>query len=114
MKQWPTLKIMKSLFSPKAVNTDDSVFYNAGRIFANDGNIKYEGCVHEYPVVTDKSLTLVSLKLPRVIVRHDGYEKEVRADKNKTVRNITLIKKSFRKNLTTLSIIIITTEIQNP
>ncbi len=64
--------------------------------------------------MTDKSLTLVSLKLPRVIVRHDGYEKEVRADKNKTVRNITLIKKSFRKNLTTLSIIIITTEIQNP
>ncbi|MBN3024443.1 glycosyltransferase family 2 protein [Enterococcus faecalis] len=87
----------KLVFSPKAVNTDDSVFYNAGRIFANDGNIKYEGCVHEYPIVTDKSLTLVSLKLPRVIVRHDGYEKEVRADKNKTVRNITLIKKILQE-----------------
>lgn len=49
----------KLVFSPKAVNTDDSVFYNAGRIFANDGNIKYEGCVHEYPVVTDKSLTVL-------------------------------------------------------
>ncbi|UYY31959.1 glycosyltransferase (plasmid) [Enterococcus faecalis] len=73
----------KLVFSPKAVNTDDSVFYNAGRIFSNDGNIKYEGCIHEYPVVTDKSLTLVSLKLPRVIVRHDGYEKRYEQTKIK-------------------------------
>lgn len=91
-------KTEKLTFSPKAVNLDDSTFYNAGRIFANDNSIEYEGCIHEYPVTLDKDLNLVTLRVPKVVVKHDGYEKEVQESKNKTIRNTNLIKKELAIN----------------
>lgn len=86
------------VFSPKIVNTDDSVVYNAGRIIPNDNLVKFEGCVHEYPVVKDKKHKLVSLKTTDVVVKHDGYEKTIVKDKNKANRNTILIKKILNEN----------------
>ena len=57
--------------------SDESAPAESKETAAEEAQTTPETTAEEYPVVTDKSLTLVSLKLPRVIVRHDGYEKEV-------------------------------------
>lgn len=86
------------VFSPKVINTDDSIVYNAGRILKNNGHLKFYGCVHEYPNTIDKNVRLVTLKLPDVIVRHDGYEQETIDEKHKAARNTNLLKKILKKN----------------
>jgi len=86
------------VFAPKIVNTDGSILYNSGNILPNDGTVKYNGSIHEYPVVVDKSLHLVSIKMPKVVVKHDGYENFVVKSKDKTLRNTKLIKKMLQKN----------------
>lgn len=89
----------KIVFSPKVVNTDDSVVFNAGRIIKNDGEILFEGCIHEYPKLLNNVLELLTLKLPDVSLIHDGYEQKVRENKKKAERNTRLIKTILDKNI---------------
>lgn len=84
-------------FAPKIVNTDDSILYNAGRIVPNDNTVVFAGAIHEYPIVVEGRLNLVSLKLPTVVVNHDGYDETVLKNKNKALRNTTLIKEILEK-----------------
>lgn len=86
------------VFAPKIINTDDSVLYNAGRILPNDNTVKFEGVIHEYPTVIGESLNLVSIKMPKIVVKHDGYEDSVIKNKNKALRNTTLIEKILKQN----------------
>lgn len=83
----------KIVFAPKIINKDDSVLYNAGRILPNDGSVRFNGIVHEYPYITKGNLYLISIKMPKVVVKHDGYEKIVVKDKDKIRRNTQLLKK---------------------
>lgn len=86
------------VFSPRVINSDDTVVYNAGRIIPNNNTVEYDGCVHEYPVTRDKNYNLVALKLSNTIVEHDGYEKVILKNKKKAIRNTKLIKKILKKN----------------
>lgn len=86
------------VFSPRVINSDDTVVYNAGRIVPNDDTVEYAGCIHEYPIVKNTNSHLVPLKLADTIVKHDGYEIEVLESKNKAIRNTVLIKKILKRN----------------
>ncbi|MGM0123627.1 hypothetical protein IGI37_000999 [Enterococcus sp. AZ194] len=86
------------VFAPKIINADDSVNYNSGCIFKNNGKFKYFGYVHEYPIylndVTAKNYLLV--KLDNVTTYHDGYTSEVMLKKDKAKRYTELNKKMRR------------------
>lgn len=86
------------VFSPKIINSDDNVLYNAGRILPNNHTVRFEGIVHEYPVVVNERLSLTTIRIPDVKVNHDGYEEDVKKDKNKVIRNTTLLKKILEQN----------------
>ncbi|GAB2024178.1 TPR domain-containing glycosyltransferase [Lactovum odontotermitis] len=86
------------VFSPKIVNTNDTIGYNSPSIMKNNGNVIFEGCVHEYPILLTDSKKMVRLKLPDVILDHDGYEESVVEDKDKAKRNTKLIKSILDKD----------------
>ena len=66
------------VFSPKVINTDDSIDYNAGRIIKNNGSFKFYGCVHEYPVYMNEltGTNYLVIQLNNVVMKHDGYSQE--------------------------------------
>lgn len=83
------------VFCPKVLNTNDSIVYNSGRIIKNNGQFKFFGYVHEYPIHKNNlnADNLTTIILEDVILVHNGYEKNIMIEKNKSKRNTSLNKK---------------------
>lgn len=93
-----SLSTEEIVFSPKIVNINDDIGYNSPSIMKNNGNVIFEGCVHEYPISLSSDMKLVRLKLTDVIVDHDGYKESVVENKDKAKRNTKLIKSILDKD----------------
>lgn len=87
------------VFSPKVLNVNDTIVYNAGRVIKNDDRFKFYGAVHEYPIYMDdlNGNNYITLRLSNVVLLHDGYKDEVFLSKHKALRNSTLDKKMLEE-----------------
>jgi hypothetical protein len=80
------------VFAPEIVHVDrDECTNDVARIFKADSAIRFQGRVHEYPVLTgepDRPVGMVGVNLE---FRHDGYGRSVTISKNKRQRNLALL-----------------------
>lgn len=68
--------------------------FNSARFFRN-GSIKYQGIVHNQPVIKDGTGAFI---LPYVVMNHYGYDLSPEGKKKKFERTAGLLKKTLEKN----------------
>lgn len=82
------------VLSPSITNHNEHNLLIVKRIFLKESNIRYFGLIHEEPRRDIKNYggDVYNISLD-IDIRHDGYSKEILAQKNKTIRNVSLLKK---------------------
>ncbi|KYK80639.1 hypothetical protein SC936_06160 [Aggregatibacter actinomycetemcomitans serotype e str. SC936] len=77
-----------TVFCPRFLDSKNNKNYGVGRIFKNNGLIKYNGRVHEYPC-SKNSIVNIPIKID---IYHDGYD------------NISILSKKIDRNIRLLEI----------
>ena len=81
----------KNVFCPIIIDYDGNVSISVPRIFKNNNRFKYFGRVHEELRVYEQERFSLPLKTGlNIILRHDGYKKDIIEKKEKYKRNIRL------------------------
>lgn len=87
-------EIHKIALCPQIEDTrNNDVVIGVKRIFKVDPDTRYYGLVHEEPRVENSEMNAIAISL---LIKHDGYKKEVMKKKDKINRNFNLLKKMIK------------------
>lgn len=88
--EWYNIKDI--VISPTIINNNGHVINTVKRILRKDEEIVYFGKVHEEPRKKNgNKFDLLNIAFDNVVIKHDGYKKEVVKLKNKAKRNYELL-----------------------
>lgn len=80
--------------SPRIIDADENNYIGVRRIFRKDSGIRYYGLVHEEPrKIADNKIVMINNVCVDIPIKHDGYKPDVLQDKNKVIRNLSLLNK---------------------
>lgn len=80
--------------SPRIIDTDENNYIGVTRIFRKDSGIRYYGLIHEEArKIADNKIVMINNVCVDIPIKHDGYKPDVLQEKNKVIRNLSLLNK---------------------
>lgn len=93
------LNIQPLVIAPTIINHDDSISQGVRRVVKKSSNIHYIGLVHEELRTTDQKIDteLNYISFDNIILFHDGYQKEIIKQKDKTKKYVSALESMIKQ-----------------